>query len=139
MNQPARPAVRVVAAVISRDGRILVCQRKRNDSFPLRWEFPGGKIEPGEEERAALLRELREELDVAATIGDEVHRIQHLYEGKPPFHIAFYRAEIEAQEAKNLVFEKIEWAKPGDLTRYPFLGANRELVSLLASGAIPTF
>lgn len=138
MTPAGKPVIRVVAAVISRDGEILICQRRHDDSFPLRWEFPGGKIEPGEEQRAALLRELREELGVEATIGAEIHRITHEYENKPPFHISFFRAEVGEQELKNLVFEKILWAKAADLPKYPFLGANRELVALLASGTIPT-
>ena len=62
----------VVAAVMMRDGKILIGQRKRGGRHPLKWEFPGGKVEPGEDPRAALARELREELDVEAVIGEEM-------------------------------------------------------------------
>ena len=64
--------VEVVAAVMMRDGKILIGQRKRGGRHPLKWEFPGGKVEPGEDPRAALARELREELDVEAVIGEEM-------------------------------------------------------------------
>src|SRR3979490_2310426 len=70
---------RVVAALIVKDGKVLVCQRTRHQTMPLKWEFPGGKIEEGEQPRDALRRELEEELGIIATIGDEGARIQHEY------------------------------------------------------------
>jgi mutator protein MutT len=70
---------RVVAALIVKDDKLLVCQRTRHQTMPLKWEFPGGKIEEGEQPRAALRRELEEELGIHATIGDELARIQHEY------------------------------------------------------------
>ena len=72
---------RVVAALIFKDGKILVCQRTRHQVMPLKWEFPGGKIEEGEQPRDAMHRELEEELGIDATIGDEVTRIIHNYSG----------------------------------------------------------
>src|SRR5205814_5995889 len=70
---------RVVAGIIVQDDTLLVCQRTRHQTMPLKWEFPGGKIEEGEQPRDALRRELEEELGILATIGDEVARIQHEY------------------------------------------------------------
>ena len=70
---------RVVAAVIEKDGKLLVCQRTRHQTMPLKWEFPGGKIEEGEQPRDALRRELEEELGIHAKIGDEIARLQHTY------------------------------------------------------------
>src|SRR5437667_11891504 len=70
---------RVVAALIEEDGKLLVCQRTRHQTMPLKWEFPGGKIEEGEQPRDALRRELEEELAINASIGDEVARIRHDY------------------------------------------------------------
>ena len=67
----------VVAAVIEQDGEILVCQRRRGSRHELKWEFPGGKVEPGEEPRAALIRELQEELKIDADIGPELNRYEH--------------------------------------------------------------
>src|SRR5271165_3391988 len=71
----------VVAALIWKGGKILICQRTRHQVMPLKWEFPGGKIEEGEQPRDALRRELEEELGIEATIGDEVARIHHEYPG----------------------------------------------------------
>src|SRR2546426_1113095 len=70
---------RVVAALILKNGKVLVCQRTRHQSMPLKWEFPGGKIEDGEQPRDALRRELEEELGIDAQIGEEVARIRHDY------------------------------------------------------------
>ena len=70
---------RVVAALIWKDGKLLICQRTRHQVMPLKWEFPGGKIEEGEQPRDALRCELDEELGITATVGDEVTRFRHEY------------------------------------------------------------
>ena len=128
----------VVAALITRDSKLLVCQRKHNDSNALRWEFPGGKVEAGESAAEALVRELREELGVAATIGSEVYRTKHRYkELRDEFVLIFFWATIEDSAAlQNLAFERFEWAGPAVLPKYDFLPADKELIGLLASGAI---
>jgi 8-oxo-dGTP diphosphatase len=128
----------VVAALISRDSKLLVCQRRRDDSHALRWEFPGGKVESGESPAEALVRELREELGVAATIGDEVFRTRHRHnELQDELVLIFYWASIGASASlQNLVFERFEWAGPSALSNYDFLPADMELIALLASGAI---
>jgi 8-oxo-dGTP diphosphatase len=123
----------VVAALICRDGKILVCQRRRNDTFALEWEFPGGKVEMGESPIDALERELREELGVEATIGAELYRTSHRY-GEIPTDLSliFFQASVEAEsEMENLAFERFEWADPADLLRYKFLAADTELIALL--------
>ena len=81
--QLSRHGVLVVAAVIERDGMILIGQRKRGDWNEYKWEFPGGKVETGEDPREALERELREELDIAAEIEHELMRYEHQYPGRP--------------------------------------------------------
>ena len=128
----------VVAALISRDSKLLVCQRKRNDSNALRWEFPGGKVEAGESAAEALVRELREELGIAATIGGEVYRTKHRYkELQDDLILIFFWATIADSAAlQNLAFERFEWAGPAVLPKYDFLPADKELIGLLASGAI---
>jgi len=128
----------VVAALITRDSKLLVCQRKRNDSHPLQWEFPGGKVEAGESPAEALARELREELGVAATIGSEVYRTRHQYKDLPEeFLLIFFWAHIgDSASLQNLAFERFEWAAPSALSRYDFLPADKELIDLLASGSI---
>ena len=81
---------RVVAALIVKEGKLLVCQRTRHQTMPLKWEFPGGKIEEGEQPRYALRRELEEELGILATVGDEVKRIQHEYPNGGMVELRFF-------------------------------------------------
>jgi 8-oxo-dGTP diphosphatase len=81
---------RVVAALIFQNEKILVCQRTRHQTMPLKWEFPGGKIEPGEQPREALRRELQEELGIEANIGDEVARIRHDYKSGSAVELRFF-------------------------------------------------
>lgn len=128
----------VVAALITRNSKLLVCQRKRVDTHPLQWEFPGGKVEPGESLAEALTRELREELGVSATIGAEVYRTRHRYKELPDdLLLIFFRAAIEDSALlQNLQFEKHEWADPSLLQNYDFLPADKVLVELLACGSI---
>jgi len=115
-----------------------VCQRKRNDTHPLKWEFPGGKVEPGESLVEALTRELTEELGVSATVGDEVYRTRHHYKELPDdLLLVFFRAAIkDSALLQNLQFEKYEWADPSVLQNYDFLPADKDLVDLLARGSI---
>jgi 8-oxo-dGTP diphosphatase len=80
---------RVVAALIWKEGKILICQRTRHQVMPLKWEFPGGKIEEGEQPRDALRRELDEELGISAVIGDEVARIRHVYPNHSSVELRF--------------------------------------------------
>ena len=128
----------VVAAVIVRDRRVLACQRSSSSQFPLKWEFPGGKVHDGESPQAALVRELREELGVRATIGAEIHRTRHFYaEMREPVNVIFFEAAIASGEIDNRVFERIEWIEPRELPRMDFLDADRELVLKLARGTIP--
>jgi len=124
----------VVAAVIERSGRILIGQRKRLDRHPLKWEFPGGKVEAGESPRQALQRELTEELGIRAVVGDEITRYAHRYTSKPAFELIFYRVTEFEGEPRNQIFEKIEWSKPEALPHYDFLEGDLEFVRRLARG-----
>ncbi|HEV7965933.1 MAG TPA: (deoxy)nucleoside triphosphate pyrophosphohydrolase [Candidatus Acidoferrales bacterium] len=134
-----KPELPVVAALILRDSRILVCQRRRDDSHALQWEFPGGKVEPGEIPQEALARELREELGIEAKIGKELFRTRHRYrESGQSLELIFFRASVDRSASlQNLVFEGFEWADPSALLQYDFLQADEEFVALLASRAIP--
>ena len=127
----------VVAALIQNEGKILACRRARGQRFELQWEFPGGKREAGETLPEALTRELREELGVSATIGPEVHRLQHQYASTGvPFELVFFAASAPADKIQNLEFERIEWREPHTLPELNFLEADQELVKKLASGEI---
>lgn len=129
--------ITVVAAVISDDARILICQRRRHDKFPLLWEFPGGKVEPGESPEQALTRELREELGVDAVIGREVYRTRHRYrELADALELIFLSARLCADTPRNLAFEKIVWSARGELASFDFLPADREFIRLLMRGEI---
>jgi 8-oxo-dGTP diphosphatase len=128
----------VAAALITRDSKLLICQRRRDDTHPLQWEFPGGKVEPGETPMQALERELQEELGVDAIVGQEVFRTSHRYrDSESELLLIFFRAEVDVTSPlQNLVFEGFEWADLPSLTRYRFLAADNELIALLSSGAI---
>ena len=122
----------VVAAVIEQNGKILVCQRRRGARHEFKWEFPGGKVEPGEDLRSALERELREELTIEAEIGTELSRYQHSYAGKFPILLVFYGVTRFVGTPKNVVFETIEWSSAADLLNYDFLDGDLDFVSRLA-------
>jgi 8-oxo-dGTP diphosphatase len=122
----------VVAGVIERDGLILVGQRPPGKPHPLKWEFPGGKVEPGEDPRDALARELSEELDIRPEIGSEIARYQYQYPGKPPILLIFFKVDRFYGEPRNLVFERIAWVVPRDLPSCDFLDGDVEFVRTLA-------
>jgi len=127
---------RVVAGLIVKDGKLLVCQRTRHQTMPLKWEFPGGKIEEGEQPRDALRRELEEELGILAGIGDEVKRIQHQYPNGGMVELRFFVVRGYQREIENRIFRDIQWAGPEDLPKYDFLEADLTLVRDLAAGKL---
>ncbi len=127
---------RVVAGLIVQEGKLLVCQRTRHQTMPLKWEFPGGKIEEGEQPRDALRRELEEELGILATVGDEVARIQHEYPNGGMVELRFYVVRAYQKEIENRIFKEIRWSVPADLPRFDFLEADLTLVRDLAAGKL---
>jgi 8-oxo-dGTP diphosphatase len=128
----------VVAAVIERqDRRLLVGQRRRDDSSALKWEFPGGKVQTGETLQQALSRELREELQVTLTKSREIACVRHQYAMTPDeLEIHFFAAQFAESDVTPLVFERVAWALPKELAQYDFLSANLALVAQLATGRI---
>jgi 8-oxo-dGTP diphosphatase len=128
----------VVVAVIERqDRRLLIGQRRPNDTSPLKWEFPGGKVRDGESPESALARELQEELDATLVKSIEIGRVRHQYAGTPDeLEIRFFAAAIAESELVPRTFEQIAWALPKELGTYDFLAANRELIAQLATGRI---
>jgi 8-oxo-dGTP diphosphatase len=127
---------RVVAALIEKDGLLLVCQRTRHQTMPLKWEFPGGKIEEGEQPRDAMRRELEEELGIVATVGDEIARIQHEYPNGGVVELRFFVVREYQGEIENRIFREIRWSTPQDLPKFDFLEADLSLVRDLAAGKL---
>jgi len=123
----------VVAAVIERDGTVLICQRKTG-RHALKWEFPGGKVEPEEDYRDALARELREELSIDARIGEELARHDVRYGTGPLIRLRFYRVTEFSGEPLNREFERILWESKTRLPQYDFLDGDLEFVKRLAAG-----
>ncbi|HSY66079.1 MAG TPA: (deoxy)nucleoside triphosphate pyrophosphohydrolase [Terriglobales bacterium] len=127
---------RVVAALIFQGDKILVCQRTRHQTMPLKWEFPGGKIEEGEQPRDALHRELEEELGIDAKIGQEVSRIIHEYPGGGSVELRFFLVNEYRGTIENKIFRDLRWARRSELSQYDFLEADLTLVRSLAEGKI---
>ena len=127
-RNPAPPLVVVVAAIIERDGAILICQRAEGQKHAGKWEFPGGKVEPGEALEAALARELEEELAIRAVIGEEVERYEYAYPGKAPILLVFFRVTEFSGEPQNLEFAEIRWEEPRRLPEYDFLEGDLDFV-----------
>jgi 8-oxo-dGTP diphosphatase len=127
---------RVVAALILKNDWILVCQRTKHQTMPLKWEFPGGKIENGEQPREALHRELNEELGIDATIGEEVSRIRHQYKTGNSVELRFHAVREYKGEIENRIFRDLRWALRSELPSYDFLEADSSLVKDLAAGLL---
>jgi 8-oxo-dGTP diphosphatase len=126
----------VVAALILRDGKVLICQRTRHQTMPLKWEFPGGKIEEGEQPRDALRRELGEELGIEANIREEVARIRHEYPNGGTIELRFFAVHEYKGEIENRIFRDLRWVQRSELPAYDFLEADLTLVQDLAKGKI---
>ena len=126
----------VVAALIVRGESILCCQRTQYQALPLKWEFPGGKIEPGEDAPAALQRELDEELGIRAHIGCEVAHLEHHYVNGNAVELHFFLVQQYEGEMQNRIFREIRWVNRRELPQLDFLDADRKLVQQLADGEL---
>lgn len=126
----------VTAALIVRGEEILCCQRTEHQTLPLKWEFPGGKIEAGEDAPAALQRELEEELGIAAHIGRKVAQVQHRYANGNAVDLHFFLVEAYEGELQNRIFRDIRWVQRSELTKLDFLEADRKLVQQIAAGEL---
>ena len=135
--RPSGPALRfVAAALIVRAGEILIGQRRSDQPMALQWEFPGGKIEPGESPEQALTRELAEELGIQASIGAPVTRIRHNYRHGGAVDLQFFAVREFSGEINNQIYEQVRWVKLEDLIAYEFLPADRGLIKDLAAGKL---
>ena len=121
--------IEVVAAVIERGGRVLIARRHAASHLGGRWEFPGGKRQAGETPEAALVREIREELDAAVTVGELLDDVEWRYPEKT-VRLRFFRCAIE-NEPRAAEGQEIAWVAPADLGRYEFPPADEGLVARL--------
>jgi 8-oxo-dGTP diphosphatase len=122
----------VVAAVIERQGLILIGQRKPGKWHALKWEFPGGKVEPGEAPADALARELDEELGIRAEIGGQIADYEYQYPGRSAIRLIFFRVSRFASEIQNREYHDLRWEKPERLPVYDFLEGDVDFVRSLA-------
>jgi 8-oxo-dGTP diphosphatase len=126
----------VVAALMLRGDEVLICQRRADQPMALQWEFPGGKIEPGEGPEEALARELNEELGIVATIGTRVTHIRHNYRHGGAVDLQFFAVYEFRGEIENRIFRDVRWVKLEELPNYDFLVADRGLIKDLAQGKL---
>jgi 8-oxo-dGTP diphosphatase len=131
------PALRfVAAALIIRDGNVLIGQRRPDQPMASLWEFPGGKIEAGETAQQALERELAEELGIQATIGQQIIRIRHNYRHGGAVDLQFFVVREFTGEIVNQIYQQVRWVKLEELPEFDFLAADRGLIKDLAAGKL---
>lgn len=120
----------VVAAVIERAGAFLLTLRPDGTHLAGHWEFPGGKVHDHESHEEALRREIFEELDAVAHVGELVHTVTHAYPEKT-VQLFFYKCELDG-EAKPMIGQEMRWVPKQELSRLPFPEADRDLITTLA-------
>ena len=120
--------VQVVAGIIERQGRLLICRRKAEQSHPLKWEFPGGKVEPGETPEQALARELEEELGIFGAAGQEIMRYQHTYPGRDTIVLIFFRVQEFGGEPRNVIFHEMRWEPVERLAEFDFVEGDTQFI-----------
>jgi 8-oxo-dGTP diphosphatase len=135
MTDRARTLV-VAGLIMGDDQRILITQRRADQAFPLQWEFPGGKVEPGEAPVAALVRELREELGVTVAVGRIWDVLFHAY---PAFDLVMlvYACRIIDGAPRAVEVADLAWVAARDLARWDILPADRPLVDRLCVESLP--
>ena len=122
---------RVAAGIMRRAGKILACRRSASMRHPGKWEFPGGKVEPGESVADCLRRELDEELGIAGEIGELVLRSVARYPNLEPIELSFFFVDRFAGEPERRDYAEIRWVAPSELAALDFLDGDREILAAL--------
>ena len=122
----------VAAGIVSQNGKIMLCQRKPEDKLGLKWEFPGGKLEPGESPQRTLERELREELAIETRTG-RIFDVHHDTASGRDILVLFFRSELISGEPQTVECNAVHWVEPARLTEYDLAPADLEVAKLLAS------
>jgi 8-oxo-dGTP diphosphatase len=143
-NRNGKPVRFVVAALILRRSpgpdtdstEVLVCQRRADQPMSLKWEFPGGKIEPGESSEEALGRELREELGIEAVIGPRIAQLRHRYRNGGTIDLQFFTVREFTGALDNRIFNDMRWSSLAALPTFDFLAADLTLIRDLAQGKL---
>lgn len=134
MSEPR--AIRVAAAVVRHGSRILLTRRPPGDPFALQWEFPGGKIQPGETPEAAVVRELTEELGVQARALERLGETRHRYANGLEVELVFIACALTSGPLRpSAAAHEIRWAEPAAIDPNDLLEADREFVRGLATRA----
>ncbi len=125
-----RRKIRVVGAMLERNGKYLITQRSPRGTLPLLWEFPGGRVEPGESDQEALARELFEEMGLEVEVGPRVIHVEHAYEA---YDIDFcvYRCVHLAGSVQHLRVHDHRWVRPSELDEYEFPPADEKTIGKL--------
>ena len=124
-----------VAVIIDREGKILIDRRKSEGEMGGLWEFPGGKIEPGETIEECIQREIKEELDLNILVGDRLTTITHTYKTFKVTLCVHY-CQYLGGKPRPIECEEILWVEPSKLSQYPFPQANATIINVLQSGGI---
>ena len=127
---PTLRTIRVVAAVIERDGRYLITQRRPTAVLPLLWEFPGGRVEEGESDTEALRRELKHRLGADVDVGTLISFVTHTYETYS-VDLHLYDCELRAEDLRAAAVNAFEWVRSDEFERYPFTPADEASMARL--------
>ena len=132
MADPAQPrkTIRVVAAVVQKNERYLITQRRPNAVLPLLWEFPGGRVEEGEDDAAALKREVLERLGAEVEVGQLISFVSHPYEHYV-VDLHLYECKLKTENLQAKAVNDFRWVTSGEFDRYPFTPADEASMTKL--------
>ena len=130
MSAGSSKTIRVVAAVIERDGRYLITQRRPSAVLPLRWEFPGGRVEESETDAEALRREVLHRLGVDIEVGHLISFVSHAYDHYV-VDLHLYECKLVSDDLRPLAVQTFLWVRSDEFDQYPFTPADEASMSKL--------